>query len=316
MEPKASQSNTCSSFSPIFSIVPHTVFFWLRVAGFCTILMMSMNAVGLRHRCTTISTQSRKLEALDDFIFLTQFNIFELYMVVSSIASNNIYGYYFSIVVMVHNALLTMLVATFSAMYRTWRFLVVHGLVSLLFVLEALFTICLVYQRRFCNNLELFRKVGASPRINDAFFIRKILQTFGTVNVFSASVSAGKDLATPLVRFDGVSFLGYGFSLITYLQQVLISVNFNSENLAQRKAAIFVSCIKIPLAASVIVWSSTSSTHVTGRTQESTIYIFSDILVITVIMIYYLVRDTQYFGSGIKEYLQCRTRRFDLSSTL
>ncbi|ELA41930.1 uncharacterized protein VICG_01114, partial [Vittaforma corneae ATCC 50505] len=112
-----------------------------------------------------------------------------------------------------------------------------------------------------------------------------------------------------------VSSLAFGFTILTFVQQLFISVSFNQESRTQRKIAISLSFLKIPVAIGVMVWYSLTTISKEGHPKSKAVlmYLFSDILIITVLMNYVLLQDTRKFGSGLKEFLKFKTKKIQLS---
>lgn len=281
-------------------LAPHVMFFWARLA--CLFILLPIGGKRILNE-----------ELKSDILFLGKFNVFQFYLVVSSIISGNIHRAYLSMAMMLHNAILAIFIPTAMSsdlIASTWIAIV---LVSLTFLLEAFWLLYMIYAKRFENNLERLRKVGVDPRINNAFAVRKALQTFGSINIFLVFAVLGKDFVPPLERFNGITLLSLSYAILSSIQQLFISANFNDEDITQRKVAIFLSFARLPIIICIIVWCAVGPKH-RATTHAVSIFIFSDILVISLIVNYILLCDTSMFGSGLKESLIFKTKIFDLSS--
>lgn len=298
--------------------IPHIAFFLARVfalLAFFIVAITDKNAKRFR-MLVKLGVLKGDETNLDDTTYVFQFNIFQLYLVSYSVVNNNVYGYYLSIIVMVHNALLTSLVTAFSNIRLTYPYWLIIGIISGSFLLEALLSLYLLFLRRFENNLELFKRIGADKRINDAFSTRKFLESFGPLNVFMASVIFGKVFLPPFRAKSGSVYLVLGFTILTYIQQLFISVRFHDESKSQRRIAIMLSIIRIPVIILAMIWYILSETKADVTKRGSTAvfcYITGDLIIISLLMIFVLIKDRRRFGSGLKEFLSFGTKKINLT---
>lgn len=294
-------------------LVMHVTFFWIRL--FCISVIVLKAQKNKLSESRTEEQYKFRSEVLNEIVFLSNFNLFQLYQEVSTFVSGNLYEYYLSIAAMAHNAVLSMFILATAGIHLPNIYWVVFISFSCAFLAEMTLSLYVTYARRFEYNLEIFKKVGASPSINSAFATRKFLQTFGASKIFLSFVIMGRDLIPPRVVFDKISCMIIGFGALTCAQQLFVSVNFNDENMAQRKIAISLSFVRLPLIVIIAVWcvvlpkstDQVMSTYVTA-------FIFVDIMVISVISDYILLSDTRQFGSGLKKFLSFRIERSILSS--
>lgn len=335
-------SRSALSPFPSLTYMFHIIFHWIRVAGFIVVFGLGYHVeipsnvldgspstdlptddfigslTSIPDNIPVSSPLRRYINGLretsNDFIFLVLVNTFQLYLELQSFSSGNIYGYYMAIVLMIHNAVLTMFIPSTTSLPVTRDYWITFSIISGASVLEALITIYTTYLRRFESRLIVFRKVGANPRINAAFSTRTILQTFGSINVFFALNLGLKDLILPSSRFNKPSIPRYIYVLLTFVQQLFISVNFYSEDKIQRRIALYISYLRIPLIIGAIVWLAIAPPPRIGLTDDVEIFVLSDILAISIIMIWFLESDTRMFGSGLKEYMMFKTNKLDLSS--
>lgn len=292
----------------LIHIIPHGIFFWLRILGFCSLyLLASVTNVDFTNQGVLITT--------DELVYVIQFNIFQFYFVATSIINENIFGNYLCIVLMLHNAFLSIFIPATTTSVLSFGYWIILIIIAFTFLIEAIMSTYLIYRRRFESNLELFKKVGVNKKVNSAFATRKFLESFGSLNVFIASVISGKVFLLPVSTYSAYGSLIFAFTIVTYIQQLFITVKFNEESLTQRKIAIFLSFIRIPLAVGAVIWRSsvqiTSNNYV--KPKNMIIFLFTDVIIIAIFMIIVLIRDTRQFGSGLKEAFNFKTKRIRLS---
>lgn len=279
----------------------HISFVYARIACFCYIFVLYDYGIS---RFRTL------IGKVDDFTYNVYFNLYLEFLFIYSILMSNIYGYYLCAAVCLHNsALFIIIVSSPGTVYGPGIWVCVSFIAGF-FILECFVTLYCLYVRRFENNNELFKKIGANPKINQAFATRKQLELFGSINVFTSTVILLKFLLPPSSIYANVTYLTGIFSFTSYLQQALIAVNLKEELVRQRQLAIFLSFIKIGLAITIIVLYNRYSLSLDPLDQPSKViqFLFGDIIVITSIMTYLLIRDLQQFGSGLKEFLKFKTK--------
>lgn len=300
-----------SSTDMIRSCIFHIVFFWSRIAVLC---------IGISLNASNVIKYSRiEFNILFDALkYFYQFNIFLLYVVIDSTIRENIFKYYFSIVIMFHNAILFFAFPAtfgFAVSFRFWFF---TGLCILSFIFEGLITLYISYLNRNAKNLELFKKVGASPKVNDAFATRKALETFGQANMFLIFVLIEVFWIPADINIQLLQIANYLIVLLTFVQQITISVRFNDEHVTQRKIAIGLSYLKIFSVIGLIAWRG--AVHLNGNTNTRIDFFHTvfdaDILIASIIMQYYLIKDFKQFGSGLKEHFKKSAKSIDLRSNI
>lgn len=289
----------------VLRLVIPIVFFFIRCIGFYEIYT-SVRSIVLASR--------KFLDSADDYTYILEFNLFQLYDTIKSIISENIYASYLSVAVMLHNTVFSMFVSAKTLVQTLESSRTTSYILSSTFLIEAIFTIYVIILQRTTNSYKLFKIIGASTKINNAFATRKYLEIFGTINVFMASLISGKlflPISTLYVPFASIIF---GFSLITYVQQIFISAKFNEEDMRQRKIAIFLTTIRIPLAVAILVWYNTANISDRGEMYSRSVitYLFVDIILLAIAMDYFLIQDTMQFGSGLKDMISFKTRQMNL----
>lgn len=293
----------------IRSIVFHVLFYWSRFIILC--VGVTLNATNL------IKFLSDKSIVLSDALkFCFQFNIFLLYIAIDATIRENTFKYYFSIVIMFHNAILFAIIPATVGFTISFKFWIIFGLSIFSFLIEGSISIVMSYLQRNEKNLELFKKVGANPKINNAFATRKALETFGQANLFFAFILFEVFWIPPNKLTQLIQLYNYLIVLITFIQQLSISVRFNNEIVIQRKISIGISYFKIIAVIGLVAWRS--AIHVRGNINTRLDYFHTvlniDILFVSAAMQYYLIKDFNQFGSGLKEYLKDTAKSINLSS--
>lgn len=294
-----------SEFRLLKTLRPHLFFFWFRIFNFFTLYILVV----------TFETHKKLiLETADYFIYIFQFNIFQLYIIAKSITHENIFGFYLSIAIMVNNAILAIHIPSTTSEMMEKHYFLISIIMCAAFLLEALFSSYEIIKNTAENNIRIFRKIGADEKINDAFTTRKCLETFIGTNVFLATVISGKVFLPPTNNFIRANLLIFGFMILTYIQQIFVSVNLHEESYLQRIIAIALSFLIIVTAIGVICVCSSGTSMEIGDKKSSAvlIHLFINIIIITVIMNYFLIKDTRQFGSGLKELLLFKTQKISL----
>ncbi len=183
-----------------------------------------------------------------------------------------------------------------------------------MYLFEVLFALFRTYQNRFENNIELFKKIGLNDRINNSFASRKLLESYGCVGMFLAFSIFFRDYVG--ITFD--SYMTPYFEIAYFvgitIQQLFISINFNEENILQRKVALFFSLINFTLALWLILADAIFYNPNYPTIYHTSIFIYFDAMVVNLGLTYALIKDFNNFGSGFKEFLRQKVKRFDLSS--
>lgn len=289
-----------------FDLLVHILFTYGRTACFCYIFILYDKGTALFKAL---------IGRVDDFTYNVYFNLYLEFLFIYSILMSNIYGYYLCSAVCLHNsALFIIIVSSPITVYGPGIWICVSFIAGL-FILECFVTLYFLYVRRYENNNDLFKKIGANPKINQAFATRKQLELFGSINVFTSTVILFKFLLPPSSIYANVTYLTGIFTFTSYLQQALITVNLHQELVRQRQLAIILAFIKIGLAITIIVLYNRYSIGLDVLDQPSKVisFLFVDIIVITIGMTYLLIKDLKQFGSGLKEFLKFKTKVVSLN---
>lgn len=287
----------------ISRIILHVSFFWFRLIlyYFLTISSSKLNLSPSEHVVAHHMIGS-----------VAHFNFFLLFLVLRSVITGNIFGYYFSIGAMVHNLFISISVPITDSVYLNNEISIMFSLVILSYCAESSISVYSSYLHRNEENIELFRTIGADPIINSAFATRKALEAFIAADLFFAALIFGK-FWFPSSRNEYILLiLTIFYSIIVFFQHFFISLNHKDENVLQRKIAIRLSLFKIILVLAIILLRTIF--HIT--TDESIDYYMSvlrfDLLLVSLIMHYFLIKDYNQFGSGLKEYFNFKAFRIGI----
>lgn len=287
----------------VYKIVFHILFFWLRSVSYCisTFFGFSLDL-----------PQTKVIVERKVFYSFVLLNIFLLFLVLRSIVTGNIFSYYFSISIMIHNAIAALLVLNAVKLGLNMWFNATFTSISLFYFLEGLITMYISYLQKNEDNVRLFKTIGANPVINNAFATRKSLEALAEANIFFAWFIFRKLLNhSKIAKY--ISWCSLVFAILAILQQFAIFLDRYKENNLQRKLAIATSFFKIIVA--IILLSLRLYCHFFMKDAAIEIFvtlISVDILIVSVIMHYFLIKDYLQFGSGLKEFFEFKTKRLQL----
>jgi len=287
----------------------HTTFYWCRNFIIFAIILKCAGFSG----CDCISGNYKE-EFWSGFIFISCLNDFLLYKSLYFTISKNFYGYYLATIIMIHNSVLVMCLVYLSKKYLDARAIILSIFIAFLFLLEAILSSFFCYSRRSLNNFAQFKEIGANMKINRAYATRMQLLALGDINIFLGFSILGKVHVPPAAKYDLTSILTSAFSLSTCLQQLAISINFNSEDLNQRRTAIGLSYIRIPFIFAIIMFWLIDILKTNSIFNKISLIIILDTLLVSLLINRTLLKDTKQFGSGLKDYYIRKTKKFDMSS--
>lgn len=253
---------------------------------------------------------------ISDIAYLFLLSAFVLYLFIKSIVIGNIYKYYLSIIVLINNAAVTLRIPVFEPSDRSGVYWRAYLMLAILYLMEATASIIVLYYERNENSIDLFKKIGLNPRINNAFAARKRLETLGEINVFMSTLLQSWVWIPP--TNNGLRWLvavRIIDKFVTYVQQMCISVNFNGENIRQRIAAICLSIVNIAFPTVLFVWEQIIQRRHLPIQSDFNKFIYVDMFLIAFFMTVFLIQDYNRFGSGLKEQMACRTKRLHLNTS-
>lgn len=241
-------------------------------------------------------------------------NVFGLYLFLKSIVDGNIYKYYLSVIMLINNAAITLGVLLQDGRWSSSLFWKMYTVIACLYVLEAIISVIWLYVERNENNITIYKKIGLNPKINEAFAARKRLETLCEINIFMSSLLQLWFLVPPNASYRWLEVVRGFDTTFTYIQQLFISVNFNSENASQRMVAIIISIFNICFPIVLFIFEQLLSKRHYEFQSNLFKFIYIGMLLITIFMSVFLIQDYNRFGSGLKEYMKFKTKRLQLSS--
>jgi len=285
--------------------IHHIISFIFREVLFCIILPLVIYP--------SIET-NEGFYLVSDVIFLSIFNIFILFLAYNSVISQKIFTYYVSIVILIDHGIINMLILNTScSVIDVANARLVTYMISISFILEALVSIYLVYINRFLSWMDVFRKIGANTRVQNAFFYRQILKALIPYGFFVAF----QQLDSVLFPFTGcmalLTALRGALIITSFLQLAFICVNFDSEDVLQRKIAIAFTLLRVGnlmLQLGILIY--VKSTLKTGKFFIASIFSIN-YMVVQLITLIILIKDLSLFGSGLKEYSRLNSVLISLS---
>lgn len=285
-------------------VIVHVGFFYIRIILFGMLKLVTRQ----------ISLQRINLvNIFSDIIFSFQFSVFQLYILLKSLITYNVYGYYLGAILIFHNFALTTTILTLVQLSFKAKYYVIGFFISGSYLIEFFFAIFMIFLKSRERGMQLFQTIGVDPHLNKIFSTRMKLKTFGDINIFLSAVIPGRFFLPPAVSFFWIDYLSIGVFLITIIQQLLISANFNDEDRTQRKIALAVSVAKTLFTTMMIVFIGILPYPTSVPTKEVNLVIYSDILISNMALMYYMIEDLKYFDRGLKRDILIRTRRLELS---
>ncbi|ELA41145.1 uncharacterized protein VICG_01844 [Vittaforma corneae ATCC 50505] len=296
------KANLSPNRFPIVEFITHIAFYGTRLILYTTA------------RGTSFKTLNHVVASASAIIIGYVFSLFLLAFVLYNLLKENTYGYCLAAVMMLHNFLLSITILMLMRVdIRIKRRYWIAGLmISTSYILEMFITIFFIYKKRKESNKAVFRNIGADPAINDMFSIRQRLQTFGSIDLFIAIVIAKNLYLPPQIFSFKFEHITIAILALTVLQHVFVYAKFHDEDITQRKMAIVITIVKAVVAALLIVLIAANYTSSEYLTRVIKIMLCTDLLVLTLVFLYYLWKDMKNFGKGLKKHILFRTRELTL----
>jgi hypothetical protein len=286
----------------IHPIIPHICFAFLRILAFAPIFAYHISIIKYKNLKQHISISS-------DLTFIVQLSIFQFYMTAKALINSSIFTYHVSIALIFHNMAASLLYLATTRKILPNEFVIYLFIISLLFTLEFFYSLYILFSKKYEPKFDLFNKIGANPKINEAFGKRKCLKELGTINCFISLVIAGRNLFFQEYAMKPAYFT-YIQGLLTYILQITVLVGINDENKTQRKIAFLISFIRIFVLSFIVIFTFMIRHPYEGRILSGISAI--SLLTCSIFYHYFLWADTQRFGSGLKVYLSFKTDRIYL----
>lgn len=286
------------------SLILHVAFFLIRRSIHFTILFLALSS-------DEIDPQVRM--NADLFCSFSMISVLSLFLVLRSVVSGNVFGYYFSIGVMFHNSFIAISIPSTGNFVSYEHFWILFSLISLSYFIEGLLSLYLVYLRKNEYNIKLFKTIGADKLINNAFATRKCLEASKETHIFLTLLVFRKLWWHSIENEKSVAYCISILLVLTFLQQCATSINFNDENTFQRQVTIAISFLKIIVALIIILIRLIMhflEYHVV--IDCFTTLLCTDILFVSLIIHYFLIKDFNQFGSGLRNFFKLKNTRIEL----
>lgn len=295
---------TSQNFS-YFQILIHFLLTFLRSTSFFTINFIIYSKPSLA------STNTNKVA--NNIVYAIQLNIFRLYCVIRSIITENHFEYTLTLLLSLHNFIL-IFVLFYTVEAEIAKFITAPvAITGFLYILDILFTIKNIRDRRGAFDFDTFKKIGADQRINEAYNIRRTVKYLSLIDMFLAIIINGRFFLPPVQPNLRIDFSVTGILALTLIQQILINAQITKENKIQRKIAIGFSLFKSLTMVVEIVFLSFNTFLVSDSARSIKIILYCDILLDSIFLSIYLYRDLLNFGCGLRENLEFKTKRTNLN---
>lgn len=284
---------------PKSQFIIHLLFFFSR-----SIIFILFNTDLLQ----SVKTSKAVLLIRRNFTFSFLFYIFQFYLVTKSLIFENMYSFRLGIVLMIHNAVLTLFVLgvilqtslTFHDTNLIFNW-ILTSIISLSYILES-FLSC-VFLRKMTNQKmsDQFFRICIDPKINEMYSIRVKTRTFTEIKAFLSFLDFGRYFFTPNDHFKRPFIFIIVVIFLTISGQILILADFNGENTVQRWAAIAVIAFDIFFDVITIVFLLVNTRQVYQIRLIVILITYIDVLIITLVVGYFLIKDMRHFNKGLKE---------------
>lgn len=268
-----------------------------------------------------ILTETFKTEMYNEAIYVSKLNVFQFYISMCALFYNNVFEEYIATVILLHNSIVALLIPTIAS-NRIKKFKLVGldvssfrliYLVAAFSFAECIILVCKIYFDRFRINLQIFKKIGANERINRAYATRMRLKSVARIALFLALIILGKEVIPPCSPFS-ISVLGSTLAVaVTCILQAFIYVNFNDEDVTQRKVVIILYFVKIFIIVAFKTNYLVNGPKAMIVSDVANLLELMNILIVSFIVFYTVISDYTQFGSGLKEYLKSNKKYLDLS---
>lgn len=274
----------------VTNILLHSIFFIIR-----TIIICINN-----YKKNSIIEKDLKFYRTN-WILTNLFSILSLVLIIKSSFNNNIYGFNLSIGIILHNIVFVIYSELLVSKQVDSVDLYLDYILIILYFSEFLYSIIMKYIKRHETNLYLFKNIGADPKINKAFQIRKILETILYINLVVPSACLMRIVLAPS-EFS-LNFKMYFLSsfIISIIIQLLIYIDINRENVSRRIIALVLIVSKIILDTTVllIIISIRILKNKIEKSHNSVYILLMDTILQTSLNGYFTYKDYLLFNSGI-----------------
>lgn len=284
--------------------IHHIIMFIFREILFCLIIPLLVYPA----RITKIGFYVES-----DVVFLNIFNMFILFLAYKSVVSQKIFTYYVTIIVLLNNGIINFFVlkTSLAVLEMTNPDLITY-LISISFIVEALISLYVVYINRFLSWMDVFRKLGANTRIRNAYFYRQILEATLPYIYFISFHHLSNILFPTTINIKTAAIFRGVLIIVCSLQLLFIFVNFNDEDVLQRRIAIGFTFLRLAVLGILLETVVRYRSNIKSDKFYTACIFYGNYVTIQVIIVIILIKDMSLFGSGLKEYLKTNPLPIDL----
>lgn len=287
---------------PTKEVTAHIVFYLFRLVCF----------IFLHDDYSKVKNTQLLVSIKKDAIVSCLFGIFQLYVLLNGLITNNVYGYYIATLLIFHNFILMIAMHVVIRLDRSMSYLIVGILLVLGYFFEFLATVTLIIKKRSTYSMFLFQKIGSDPIINKLYATRMKLQTLGFINLFVPAVVLAKQYLPPLEKIVRSDMIVFFVVIVSLIQQLFVSIERHDEDVVQRKVAILFTFLKAFLVILDFIFTMKTQIFDSESNKIIKMILYVDIFIINAAFLYYMLLDMKGFSQGLKEALLLKTQRLNL----
>lgn len=284
----------------VAEVVTHILFFTVNIIIFALIRAR----VSIYEQKNPIS-----ISLVNDLIYLLNLTIYNLYLALSSLFYSNKFSYFISSALLFHNAVISTIILFFhnTQLRNTYWTLAILLMTS--YGLEFLISMGIIYINIKENNYKIFRKLGADEDLNTSYKYRVVLNVLNQVDAYFILLMSARYYTVPADKYKTILLSPSIVIYVSIVQKFVVSVRINQENVRQRLLAILVTLTKIGWILFQCIEVKIIDTGIPKAAKTIRLIIYIDIFVLSCAMFYYLIRDMQYFDSGLKDSMGFKTKK-------
>lgn len=306
MQRSASHLGIATSQKYSNKIIIHSLLSLLRSVCFLTMKILIFKNAN-QHK-------ENKAKIINNSIYALQLTFFQLYFINDSIITENHFGYILSAFFMVHNCILIFILLYLVDFNITKSIIFVSSVALIFYILEIGFATLNIIKARAARCFDIFKKIGPNPKKNEAYKIRTIVRTLNLIDMYLVILVSGRFFFPPIHPYVEIDFSILIIFFITLIQHAFIRTHPDIEDKTQRKIAIAMSIFKIGALIGEIVFISLVQVPSVHFSKTIKFALFSDILLTTISLTYFLYKDLLNYGCGLKEHFGNKVRQVSLNN--
>lgn len=291
---------------PVTEIVTYICFHLFRTCIFATMYLVSHGMVAMDSEAAVIIGNNLVLGPLS--------SLFLLYATLHNLLTENTCGHCLVAGMVLRNFILSLVLMALECLELGGGVWLSRLGIILSYLLEFAVAVSFIRKRWPENHRVLFREVGADLEINRIFSIRKRLKILAPINLFTPTVIVQKLYLPPFEPEEPFEHIGWAIFCLTVLQQLSIYTGPDDENVVQKKIAIFITGLKALLTIVLLGFVVSRYMNIVERSRITRVVLYVDVLIVTLVLMYYLLMDTRSFGVGLKQRVEANSRRLTLQS--